>query len=151
MQLLAEASTTIRCSVDQVFALISDMQRFAEWFPGVIDIVSVDTLPVATLGKRYRETVSIPLRGKQQIEIEVKEVEVGRRFVTEGNFPPLLPRMEILLEGLGVETHVQWAMYSRNNARLVRVLLLPLVRPTLQRRAQLGVDHLKSLLESAPR
>lgn len=150
MHLIAEASTTVKGSADSVFALISDMQRFGEWFPGVLAISEIDALPVGTLGKRYLETVSIPLRRTRQIELEVKAVEAGRRFVTEGRFPPLLPRMEILLAGAGADTHVHWAMYSRNDSALVRLLLLPLARSTLQRRAQQGLARLMNLLESAP-
>lgn len=146
MHLLASVESRIDCPPARVFALISDMERFADWFPEVLEITGADQLPPATVGKRYLERVRVPLRGERRIEISVKEVEADRRFVTEGRFPPLLPRMEVQLQAEAGGTRLCWRMYSRGRGWPLRLLLL-LARRTLQRRAERGLERLKELLE----
>lgn len=85
------------------------MERFGEWFPAVLSIKSIDELPHGSVGKKYLETVSVPMRGERKIELTVKESVEKERFVTEGNFPPLLPRMEIQINETGENlNHMEW-------------------------------------------
>lgn len=133
----------------QLFDLISNMQRFGEWFPGVIKIQAGNDLAHGEVGKTYLETVQVPLRGKQEILLTVVESVHGERFVTEGEFAPLLPRMEIRLNQQGAEkVEVCWRMLSRTQSLAVRLLLLPLASRVLSRRANIGLQRLKRLCES---
>lgn len=150
MKSIAKTETMIQSSAADAFSLLSNMERFSEWFPAVISITSSNDLPHGETGKKYLETVSIPLRGTMKIEITVKESIVNRKFVTEGKFPPLFPRMEISISELSEkEISIKWEMFSRSNSKLVHAMLLPLARKTMQKRADIGAARLKALLENS--
>ena len=148
MKLVARSTATVDHPAEQVYALVSNMERFGEWFPSVISIVSTNNLAHGQPGKAYLETVQVPLRGRRKVEITVVEALANRRFVTEGRFAPLLPRVEITLSepGLG-RTFVEWAMFSRGR-HWSAGLLLPLARRTMQARADRGLKALKTHLGS---
>ncbi|MCW7538595.1 SRPBCC family protein [Aquabacterium sp. A7-Y] len=152
MQLLAHQTTTIARPLEAVFRYACDLERFGEWFPGVLAIESANTLAPAQPGKEYLETVEIPFRGKRKVKITVKEAEAGRRLVTEGRLPPLMPRMEIVFEEVGpAACQVTWRMLSRNNGLLARWTVVPLARRVMRKRAAIGVRRLKDQLERAGR
>lgn len=150
MTLIAQTRTNIQCSSEKAFSMISNMERFGEWFPAVLSIQSENELAHCQVGKKYLETVAVPLRGTRLIELTVKESVANQRFVTEGKFPPLLPRMEIeIAEAGNNQITLQWSMFSRNTNRFVIFLLLPLAKTIMQKRANIGVARLKTVLESS--
>lgn len=150
MHLLADQSITIKRPQAAVFAYVTDMERFGEWFPGVLGIESSNAMPHGQVGKEYLETVSVPLRGQRKIRIVVREAQAGRRFVTEGRFPPLMPRMEVEFFPGGADAcRVRWRMYSRNDGMLFRLLLLPLARRVMRQRAAAAMPRLKRMLEQS--
>lgn len=149
MRLLAEGSIDLACSVGQAFAYATDLEHFGEWFPGVLEIRSDDSLAPDVVGKRYQEMVVIPGRGRQPIEITVREVLPGRFFASEGAFPPLLPRMEMVFVTQGERRcRMTWRMFSRNRGRLAGWTLVPLARAIMARRAEQGLRALKQRLET---
>lgn len=149
MHLLVEESIEIRCPVEQAYEYTCDLQNFAQWFPGVIQVVSQDTLDLAAPGKSYLETVALPLRGHSKVRIRVQEAQRSSIFITEGSLRPLLPRMEIRFDASGPgSTRVNWRMYSRNPSVLLRATLIPLARLVLKERARTGMANLKRRLES---
>lgn len=149
MYLLAEAQTTIDRPVADTYDYTKNLDHFAEWFPGVVAIASKDGSAHGTVGKTYLETVAVPFRGTREIAITVVEAEPDRRLVTEGAFKPLLPRMEITFneDDRGM-CRVHWRMFSRNQALLPRVLLLPLARRVMAKRARAGMLKLKLRVEA---
>jgi hypothetical protein len=148
MILIAETNVLVECSVEHAFSVVSNMERFGEWFPEVISISSMNDLNHGEVNKTYVELVSVPLQGKRSIEIVVKESVPCSRFVTEGKLFPLLPRMEIeLLTQAESKTNIKWRMLSRSKSRIVKLLLLPVAKVIMQKRAAAGVFALKSLLE----
>lgn len=148
MHLLAEESIHIKRPVLDVFTYVANMERFGEWFPGVLSIESSNRAQHGQVGKEYLETVSIPLRGERKIKLVVREAQAGQRFVTEGKLYPLMPRMEVLFSPVGVAScQLTWRMYSRNEGPLVRFALLPLARRVMRKRAAAGVKRLKRTLE----
>lgn len=149
MFLLAEQEVVIERPVPEVFGFVCNMEHFPAWFPGVLAMESADALPHGHPGKTYAETVATPLHRTTKISIRVKEVRLNEWFVTEARFPPLMPRMEIALASRpNGACHLIWRMYSRNTKPLTRLLLLPLARRVLRRRALRGVANLKTRLEA---
>lgn len=149
MQLLAEASADVNCPVSAAYAYTCNLETFGQWFPGVIAIVAEDTLDLTAAGKSYRETVSMPLRGTEQVHIRVKEAERDQHFITEGNLRPLLPRMEIHFQATGPGTsRIEWKMLSRTQSVLLRATVMPWVRRILRQRAKQGMAKLKLILEA---
>lgn len=149
MKLLAERTSVLTRPVSEVYPYATNLEHFGTWFPGVLTIESANPLPHGQVGKEYLETVRVPLRGARRIVVTVKEAIEHRRFVTEGRFPPLLPRMEMLFDVAGRDsTRVTWRMYSRSRSRLVQLLLVPLARRVMQRRADAGLAKLGALLQA---
>lgn len=148
MRLIAKTDVKIENSSGKIFSVISNMERFGDWFPHVKSIRSIDDKPHGKIGKKYLEVVSVPIRGDKEIEIVVVDSLVNERFVTEGNFSPLFPRMEIQISEDGPNsTLVRWSMYSRSSSLLVKAFLLPLAVKTMQSRADIAAVNLKNLLE----
>lgn len=148
MHLLAEKSVHILRNKLDVFAYLSNLENFGQWFPGVISIKSANALEHGHIGKQYRETVLIPLRGARQITLEVREVREGLFLATESRFPPLMPRMEMELRETGEGScELTWRMFSRTNSAILKYTLIPLARQIMGRRAVLGVAALKARME----
>ena len=124
------------------------MERFGEWFPGVIAIAPLDAPGPAEVGKVYVETVRLPLRGLRQIHLQVREARAPWFFATEGRLPPLLPRMEITLQDTAADAcELTWRMLSRGRGPAVQYLLVPLARRVVGRRAARGLAALKARME----
>lgn len=147
MHLLAHFALDAHCAIRDAYDITTDMTRFGEWFPQVLDIRSIDDLPPGTTGKAYLETVRMPLGKPQQIRLQVTDAIPGRFFATEGAFAPLMPRMEIrYAPGAAGHCRISWAMYSRNPHRALRFTLLPLIGLTLRGRATSARTNLGKLL-----
>ena len=148
MHLLVEKTVSIHRPVQAVFGYISNMEQFGEWFPGVISIESIGALAHGQPGKEYLETVAVPLRGRRQVTLQVREARAPGFFATEGRFLPLLPRMEIsLLATAPHSCELTWRMFSRSQSLAVRCLLLPLARRVMRQRADQGLAALKARME----
>lgn len=148
MHLLAKESVRIDRSAKAVFDYVANMERFGEWFPGVLSIESANGQPHGQAGKEYLETVAIPLRGERKIKLLVREAQPNTLFVTEGKLFPLMPRMEISIHSNGTEScDVTWRMFSRNENAIFRLTLLPLARGVVRKRATRGLGKLKNNLE----
>ena len=149
MNLISDVKVLINRENTDVFDYVSNMEKFGEWFPGVICITSDDGIAHGEVDKKYLETVKVPLVGLKQISISVVDSKYGHFFATEGAFSPLLPRMEIDIKSIDrVSSSVSWRMYSRNNKSIVKVLLLPMAKSIMQKRAEIGIKQLKVNLEA---
>ncbi|WP_339414534.1 SRPBCC family protein [Pseudomonas sp. EA_35y_Pfl2_R5] len=152
MQLLTEQTITIARSVEAAYQYATNLERFSEWFPGVLSIESVNALEHAQRGKEYLETVVVPLRGKRKIKISVKDAQSNKMFVTEGEFPPLMPRMEILFKATGADScSITWRMFSRSKSFLFKATLLHLFKSIMHKRAAIGLKQLQQKLEVSVR
>jgi hypothetical protein len=148
MYLLAQRSLDLACSQERAFDYAADLTNFPRWFPGVVEIAPEDALSFATLGKAYRETVDVPLRGRRSVLIRVIEIARPHRLVTEGSLAVLRPRMEIEVEALGpAACRLTWRMLSRNESRWARWTVLPWARRVMGRRALIGLHRLEAVLE----
>ena len=136
MPLLTEQVVEIRCPAGALFSYVCNMENFASWFPGVLEIQAENSSPHDRSGKVYLEKVKLPTGGIRIIPIKVVEAQAPTRFVTEGKFPPLHPRMEVTIESLTpTVSRLTWSMHSRNDSTIFRFTLLPLFRLIMSRRA----------------
>ena len=150
MQLVTEQTITIARSVEAAYQYATNLENFAEWFPGVLSIESANTLEHAQRGKEYLETVAAPFRGKRKIKISVKDAQSNKVFVTEGEFSPLMPRMEIIFQATGSDScGVTWRMFSRNDSFLFKITLLYLFKSVMYKRAAIGIRRLQKKLENS--
>jgi hypothetical protein len=152
MHLLAEQSAALACSAETAYRYVSNLERFGEWFPAVVSIESANDRPHGEPGKTYLETVAVPLRGTRKIVLTVVEAQRNQRLVTEGDFPPLLPRMEIDFETTAANRcRIRWRMFSRSTHPLMRLTLIPLARSVMQGRARVGIARLQARLDAPER
>lgn len=148
MYLLADAAVDIACTDAQAFDYACNLENFAEWFPGVVEIVAHNDVAFAERGREYRETVDVPLRGRRSVVIRVVEAEAPNRLVTDGDLSIVMPRMEMHIAQATPEVcTVRWRMFSRNRKILSRLLVLPIARIVMTKRAATGLHRLKGHLE----
>lgn len=149
MYLLAHATTTIDCPRQAVFDYTANLEHFGEWFPGVLQMTAIDGLAFDAVGKQYRETIAVPLRGQRSVLVQVVQAAAPSRIVTEGSLALVLPRMEMTFRDEGADTcEVEWRMFSRSMSSLARWTILPLVRHLMNQRAQVAMRRLKRRLEA---
>jgi len=147
MRVVGSESVSINRNARDVFDYISNMENFGDWFGGVIDIASIDESDHGKVGKTYLETIRMPIVGQRKVKISVVDVDLPTRFVTEGSLSPLMPRMEITIMADGEASELNWTMFSRNKSLWFRLLLLPVVRSEVSKRAKVGLANLKNNLE----
>lgn len=149
MNTIAEHSVEINNNIEAVFSYVSDMENFGEWFPEVVKITAVNSQNHESLGKMYRETVKVPTQGEKEVTIKVVEFNKNKKFVTEGDLFPLLPKMTVLFTSLeDNKSLVNWKMQSRNNKLFFRLLLLPMIKSLMTKRAKRGLSNLKGKLDA---
>lgn len=147
--LLAQASIEIAVPAERAFDYAVDLENFPKWFPGAAGVEAINDLDVSMPGKQYRETVRLPSGREQTITIWLRQAVRPTQFVTEGNLPWLLPRMEMTFHTSESQTtRVTWAMSSRRTG-IGLVLLLPLLRIVIGTRSRGGLQRLKAQLESS--
>ena len=147
--LLVKKKIEIERPINEVYDFATNMENFGSWFPEVIKIESHNNLDHGVVGKKYLETVKDPFKGEIQIVLEVKKADSCSSFVTEGDYPPLLPKMTIqFLETSKGSTELSWAMESRSKSFLIRISMIQLAKIIMRKRAKKGVLNLKNLLEN---
>jgi hypothetical protein len=147
MLLVAESTVTVSCAVAKAFGYAINLENFSQWFPSVRSMMSANPLPPAAVGKEYLERVMTSAGVEQQISVRVQAVQVDRSFATEGEFPPLLPRMEMQFEPLESGCHITWRMFSRNDDAVSQAWF-PMACRTMTERAQIAMAKLKERLEA---
>lgn len=148
--LLTEKTISINSRIDRVFTYVSNMENFTAWFPKVVEIKSDDNLEHGVVGKKYLETLKIPFKRKGEYPIIVKRSDENEIFVTEGDVPPILPRMTVNFYKISEnKTMVTWKMESRNDNLLMKSLILPIFGKEMAKRANKGMENLKYLLENS--
>ncbi len=148
MHKLAKNRIIVEKGVDEVFNYAANLENFSAWFPGVVSITSANNLKFMEKGKKYRENFS-SLGSQKKVIIEVKHCSMREQLITESEFLPILPRMEIAFQKLDVNrTEVIWSMFSRNS-RLPWLLFLPLAKWIMHSRSKKGLRRLKEIMAGA--
>lgn len=143
---LASFELTTTASIDDCFNYVSDMSKFKEWFPEVVQVTEEKSGPIE-VGKIYIEDFYNHKQGIDTISVEVKEFRPSTRFVTEADLKHILSRMEVDFSSLrNGETKIEWAFYSRNNSFLFK-LVAPLVKREMKKRARSASSALNSNLK----
>lgn len=97
--LLANKIIELSGNAMEVFDFVTNMENYAQWFPGVVAIRSANALAHAQVGKQYVETLAFP-DGVKELVVEVKKSVKYQVFETEGDLAPLLPCMTMLFSTL---------------------------------------------------
>ncbi len=145
MKLVVDRQFNLPMLVEKVFDYLSDHTNYADWYPGVISVskrINDEQIGVGTI---FDEVIRLPTGGETTIEITVVEHDARRRFVTEGNFKPLFPRMEFdfCSEPSG-GTQVRWRFLTRNPSWIGRNAMALLLGRRLRVNADKAIENLKS-------
>jgi hypothetical protein len=145
---LVDETLTINRPILEVFDFLSNHENYALWFPDVVSITSVNDLPHGSVGKVYSELLKLPAGRSRNITIEVVESRSPAVFITEGNFPPLHPRMEVrLFEKSARESILNWKFYSRSQSAFGRLIVGALIKKSVVKQSERGLKRLKIFLE----
>ena len=145
---LVDETLTINRPILEVFNFLSNHENYALWFPDVVSITSVNDLPHGSVGKVYSELLKLPAGRSRNITIEVVESRSPAVFITEGNFPPLHPRMEVrLFEKSAQESILNWKFYSRSQSAFGRLIVGALIKKSVVKQSERGLKRLKIFLE----
>jgi len=145
---LVDETLTINRPILEVFNFLSNHENYARWFPDVVSITSVNDLPHGSVGKVYSELLKLPAGRSRNITIEVVESRSPAVFITEGNFPPLHPRMEVrLFEKSARESILNWKFYSRSQSAFGRLIVGALIKKSVVKQSERGLKRLKIFLE----
>jgi len=144
---LAQTSITIKAPIENIFKYVSNMENYGNWFPGVVDIKSVNSLSHGVVGKRYREMLSLP-DGEVELMIEVDRCEANKLFLTKGDLDGILPQMQVTFsvnEDNSCEINLQY--HSRNSVLTSGSDIIIALREDLNIRANQGITKLKTIME----
>lgn len=149
MTRLTTNTVEIRRNIEDVFSYVSDMEKYGEWFPGVIDVKAANDRQKKGPGKKYIETHEMPFNRLEEITIETKQFIENTLFITEGNLKGFWPRMTIKFEEkIKGETTVTRYMDSRNNSLFTKIFLSLFLKRKMIKMANTGMENLKRRLES---
>lgn len=143
MILLAETSISIDGQTEQLFEYVTNMENYAEWFPGVLSITSHNNLPHGVQGKTYQERITMP-EGEASLVIEVKASVRNKSFYTEGDLEPLLPAMRMeFAPDMQNKTSFSLKYFSRNE-KLRDSELISNIKENLAARILIAARNLKN-------
>ncbi|NWG45213.1 MAG: zinc-binding dehydrogenase [Alphaproteobacteria bacterium] len=135
---------------EAVFAFVSHLENYPDWFPGVVQMRSADDLPDGTIGKRYNEIAVVPPGREEAVSVEIAEFERGRRLVIHPDLAPVLPKFTYEVVERGAErTEFRWRCEARARGASV-ALAFRLMRAVLRPRLRAGLGNLKRILEQSP-
>jgi len=150
MDFVAESRVNIDLPLAEVFEYVSDFNNYADWAPGILSMKEVDQIPVDTIGKKYIETLNIPIKGETSIDLVIRHFEKDRLIRFEPALKPLLPRFTLRFTEIGKNmTNVQWLCESRNASPVFKKVLKPVLSKVIQKAGDEQLATLKSLMEAA--
>jgi uncharacterized protein YndB with AHSA1/START domain len=133
---------------DEVFAVVTDPTRFAEW---QADVVGVATDQPAPLPPGGRFTTIRRIGGVDRaIDQQVIEVARPHRWAARSDTGPIRPSATITINPIDGGTCSRVTFTLDFVAKGIGLPLLPLVRRQTQRSAPVSYRRLKQLLESDP-
>jgi uncharacterized protein YndB with AHSA1/START domain len=149
MTIAVEIETRIGRPPIDVYAALTDVERFPEWLiaSGITFVELPDGGPVA-VGTRVRIAQTVGGRSTV-LEGTMTEVDSGRAFGLQGRDPDgVSVEIEAALAADGDGTRLRWAL--RIGLPLRFRMFESMVAPQVRRAATLDLEALKRRLESAP-
>lgn len=142
MRQLAYVSLTINAPIDSFFNYVTNMENYAEWFPGVIEVKQINQQDPLKPGTRYSEIIEFAGANLEQT-VEVIEVIQNRLFVTRGNAQPLLTQMKMQFTPQGDGYLFEISYFSRQASTKIDQDTLVAISTNILQRAEQGLAVLK--------
>lgn len=137
--------------IEAVFAFLSNHENYQNWYPGVDSVTSLDDAAHGSVGKAYLETLKMPGGRLQDIRIVTVFSEPPHRFMTQGDFAPLLPQMTFELKPASDGgTDMTWMFHTRHTSPVRRMVARLVFSPILRRQAIQAMTNLTGLLDRQP-
>ncbi|MBO1330921.1 SRPBCC family protein [Streptomyces sp. VRA16 Mangrove soil] len=129
----------------EVFACLTDPDRFRDWQPDVVAVRTQESGPL-TAGRRFTTTRRVG-RARRTMTQEVTAYRPGERWAARGVDGPLRPSMDVTLTPVGTgRTRVTFALDFA--ARGPGVVLVPLVRRRAAKNTPKSYRRFKEPLET---
>jgi reticulon-4-interacting protein 1, mitochondrial len=137
---------TIHCSADQAWAYVRDMENYPQWFVGIVQMDSADSLPIATIGKQYDE-IGLAPSGKEEV-ITVKIIEANeqeRHLAIRASLEPFVPRFDYRIIALNEQQCVfHWRCATKTSFKAT--LLRPIFREIIRGRLTKALNNFRRIL-----
>ena len=149
MSIRAELERTIDRSADDVYAALSDVERFPAWLvaSGVVSVERLDGGPLR-VGSALRMQQMVGGRGTV-LEGSITALEPPRRFALQArDRDGVAVRIEAIVSPVNDATRLSWSL--RLDLPLHYRMFESLVAPQAERAAGLDLEALKRRLEQAP-
>jgi uncharacterized protein YndB with AHSA1/START domain len=138
----AEISTTIKRPIEQVFAVMSDASRNAEWVSGAGETTKTSDGPIG-VGTTWHGVGKF-LGRRIETDIVYKEFEPNRKFTFEIT-QPFLATMVFTFESVAGATRVEQVVDAEPGGFFK--LAGPLLVPAAKRQFKNDLDNLRDLME----
>ena len=140
----AEIRTTIKRPVEDVFAVLSDVENSPTWSSSSLEAKQTSAGPIG-VGTTTR-SVSTFLGRRIEIESEVTEFEPNRKFASRSKSGPFPFQASITVERIEGGTRVNAAIEAEPGGFFK--LAEPLIVRVAKRQFQSDFDNLKDLMEA---
>jgi uncharacterized protein YndB with AHSA1/START domain len=137
------ASLTIERPVEEVFAFVSDAANEPRWHTDVL-AVSATSAGRVGVGSTFRWVVDF--MGRKDMDVEVTQLDPGRREVLRARSGPMLPTITYLFEPANGAT--RFTRQVEVEPRGLMRLMEPMMRGMIGKRNRQFVGNLKRVLET---
>lgn len=139
-----EAFITIRRPVEEVFRVLSDVEKTAQWHPAAVEEHWTSEGPVGVGSTRVAVGKAFGMRAENEAEVTVYRPNkaLGLRSISG----PVPFEVTILFSEVHDGTRVEWV--TETNPSGVFKLIVPLTFGVYRRQTEKGLQNLKELMES---
>jgi uncharacterized protein YndB with AHSA1/START domain len=134
---------TIRRPGEVVFDYLADLENLPRWNYAIEQTRKLTPGPVA-VGSRYHQVRTVPARREE--DLEVVELEPGRRLTVRGTLNTLPARLTYVLEPDGDTTVLTNDVELTASGRLA--LVAPLASRQIRAAVAANLDELRQILEA---
>lgn len=144
------ASVLIDRPQKDVFDYVIDRRHYHRWFPGIVEMVPADDLPIDAPGKKYAEIARGPTGKLDHLTPDTTAVDVPYSFSMDVDLQPVLPRFTYEFVPVG-DTKTRFTIRCEATANgLLSMIARKVMRAVLNKRGAPALQTLKTILEARP-
>ncbi len=140
----AEVSTTIKRPVEDVFAVVSDIENTPKWTSGALEAKQTSPGPIGVGTTTH--SVNKFLGRRIENDSEVTEFEPNRKFAWQSKSGPFPVQASVTLAQIEGDTRVNLTIEAEPGGFFK--LAEPLIVSSARRQFQSDLDNLKDLMEA---
>jgi reticulon-4-interacting protein 1, mitochondrial len=145
--LILEDRVVLKRPAADVWAFVRDMENYPLWFAGIVRMQSADTLPIATVGKRYDEVAIAPGGKEETICVGIIAADDERQHLAiAADLAPFLPRFDYRVVPVAADRCVYHWRSVATGQSFKAVWQRPIFRMILRRRLATSLANFRRIL-----